>query len=134
MPTNNATMVNLNAIKPGRDRTAERTFTHEDVERSANLCQDEEYHHLIAHSDGSVLVHGLVTATLARTLGTDIDFSARRRTFEFSRPAHTGQSIPSELTFDSLEERSDRYGLSASFECTAEEIGIVRAGEMSGVG
>ena len=126
-------MVDLDDLEPGTRRTYERTFTREDVERFADLSNDEGYHHLVADSDGTVLVHGLLTATLPTKLGGDIDYLARSMTFEFPRPVYTGQAVTCEMTVESLEDRGDRYDLSASFECATDDGTVVMRGESDGV-
>ncbi|MDZ7701380.1 MAG: dehydratase [Halobacteriales archaeon] len=126
-------MVDLAEIEPGAERSYSRTFTREDVERFADLSHDEGYHHLVADSDGTVLVHGLLTATLPTKIGGDIDYLARTMQFEFPRPAYTGREITCELTVDSLEEREDRYDLAASFACTTPDGEVVMRGETDGV-
>lgn len=126
-------MVDLDEIEPGTRRSYERTFTRADVERFAELSRDDGYHHLVADSDGTVLVHGLLTATLPTKLGGDIDFLARRMTFEFPRPVYTGQPITCELTVDRLEEGDGRYELAASFDCTTPDGETVLRGETDGV-
>lgn len=126
-------MVELDAIEPGTRRSYERTFTREDVERFTELSRDEGYHHLVADSDGRVLVHGLLTATLPTKLGGDLDYLARRMVFEFPRPVYTGQPITCVMTVDSLEERADRYELATSIECTGPDGEVVLLGETDGV-
>lgn len=126
-------MVDLDELEPGTRQSYERTFTRADVERFAALSRDEGYHHLVADRDGTVLVHGLLTATLPTKLGGDIDFLARSMRFEFPRPVYTGQAITCQLTVDSLEERADRYDLAASFECTTADGDVVLRGETDGV-
>jgi acyl dehydratase len=126
-------MVDVGELEAGTSWTHERTFTSADVERFAELSGDEGHHHLVAQSDGAVLVHGLLTATLPTKLGGDLDFLARRMVFEFPRPVHTGQSINCELNLDRVEERDDRYDLAASFECTTSDDEVVLRGEIEGV-
>ena len=126
-------MVDLAEAEPGTTLTYERTFTREEVEAFAALSRDEGYPHLIADADGTVLLHGLLTATLPTKLGGDIDFLARSMRFDFPNPAFTGQAITCELTLDSIEERDDRYDLATSFECTTPDGTVVMRGESDGV-
>lgn len=125
-------MVDAGELEVGTSWTHERRFTREDVKRFAELSGDEGHHHLV-DGDGTVLVHGLLTATLPTKLGGDIDFLARRMTFEFPRPVYTGQDLTCELTVDRLEARDDRYDLAASFECTTAGGEVVLRGETDGV-
>lgn len=46
-------MVDPDALEPGTQRTCERTFTREGVERFADRSRDEGYHHLVADTDGT---------------------------------------------------------------------------------
>lgn len=126
-------MVDVADLEPGTSLTYERTFTREDVERFADLSRDEGYHHLVEDSGGTVLVHGLLTATMPTKVGGDLDYVARTMHFEFPRPVYTGQAVTCELTLDTLEERDDRYRLAASFECTTEDGTVVLRGESDGV-
>lgn len=80
-------------LQHGTTVTDDRTFTCADVELFADLSRDESYRHLVSGADGSVLVPGLLTATLPTKLGGDIDFLARSMQFSFPRPVHTGQPI-----------------------------------------
>ena len=126
-------MVDPAELEPGEARTVERTFTRADVERFADLSRDEGYHHLVADADGTVLVHGLLTATLPTKLGGDLDFLARSMRFEFPRPLYTGQAVTCTMTVESLEERGDRFDLAASFECETADGTVVMRGESEGV-
>ena len=126
-------MVELASVEPGTTLTYERTFTREEVERFAELSRDDGYHHLVADTDGTVLLHGLLTATLPTKIGGDLDFLARSMGFEFPNPAFTGQAITCELTLEELEERDDRYDLASSFECTSADGTVVMRGESDGV-
>jgi acyl dehydratase len=117
----------------GDERTYTRTFTTEEVRAFADLSNDEGYHHLVADEDGTVVVHGLLTATLPTKLGGEMDFLARTMEFEFPRPAYTGVAITCEATTESVEEREERYDVVFSFVCTDADERVVLRGESSGV-
>lgn len=119
-------------IETGDTRTYERTFTPEDVERFAEVSRDEGAHHTTADEEGTLVVHGLLTATLPTKLGGDFDFLARTMTFEFHRPVYTGQTVRCELTLDEVREREDRYDVSGTYVCTVDEEVVMR-GESDGV-
>ena len=126
-------MVDVESIEPGTQHTYTRTFTRDDVERFAELSRDDGYHHLVADEDGTVLVHGLLTATLPTKLGGDLDYVARTMAFEFPRPVFTGQTVTCVGTVQSYDEREDRYALEFSFECTTADGTVVLRGESEGV-
>jgi acyl dehydratase len=110
----------------------ERSFTTEDVERFAEVSRDEGAHHTTADEDGTLVVHGLLTATLPTKLGGDINFLARTMEFEFHRPVYTGQTVRCELTLDAVAEREDRYDVAGTYVCTVDGEVVMR-GESDGV-
>ena len=116
----------------GETLSYERSFTTEDVERFAEVSRDEGAHHTTADEDGSLVVHGLLTATLPTKLGGDIDFLARTMEFEFHRPVYTGQTVRCELTLDEVTEREDRYDVAGTYVCTVDGDVVMR-GESDGV-
>jgi acyl dehydratase len=101
----------------------ERTFTHEDVERFADLSGDEQAIHTEPDEEGRLIVQGLLTATLQTKIGGDLGVLARSMTFEFRRPVHTGERIRCEWTNEAVEERDDRYDLTVDVVCTRERDG-----------
>ena len=117
----------------GDVETYTRTFTREDVRRFADLSGDEGDHHVAQGCDGPLVVHGLLTATLPTKFGGDIDYVARRMTFEFTRPVHTGRAITCEVTIDDVEDGEDRVEIAASFVCTDEDGQVVLRGDTDGV-
>jgi acyl dehydratase len=116
----------------GETATFTRTFTNEEVERFAELSQDEGYHHLVADEDDQVVLHGLLTASMPTKLGGDIDFLARTMEFEFPRPAYTGVEITCTTTYESVEERDGHTELEASFVCETEHGDVVLRGRSEG--
>ena len=116
----------------GETLSYERSFTTEDVERFAEVSRDEGAHHTTADEDGTLVVHGLLTATLPTKLGGDIDFLARTMEFEFHRPVYTGQTVRCELTLDEVTEREDRYDVAGTYVCTVDGDVVMR-GESDGV-
>jgi acyl dehydratase len=120
-------------LAEGSTVTYHRTFTVEEVQTFADLSEDDGYHHLVADQSGSVMVHGLLTATLPTKFGGDIDYVARSMSFAFPNPAFTGTEITCEVTVDSVRETGDRTELEASFVCTNEDDDVVLRGESQGV-
>jgi acyl dehydratase len=119
-------------VTTGETLVYERTFTAEDVQQFAAVSHDEGTHHTTADEDGTLVVHGLLTATLPTKLGGDIDFLARTMEFEFHRPVYTGQTVRCELTLDEVTERDDRYDVAGTYVCTVDGDVVMR-GESDGV-
>lgn len=126
-------MGTLEGVEAGTTLTTERTFTRDDVARFAELSGDRGRHHLDEGAASPVMVHGLLTATLPTKLGGDIDYVARRLTFEFARPVVTGQRVTCELTVESVDEREDRWELPTRFVCTLDDGTVVMRGSSDGV-
>ena len=120
-------------IEAGRTITRTRTFTREEVEQFADLSGDTGYHHLVAGQSGSVMVHGLLTATLPTAVGGDIDYVARELTFEFPAPVYPGEEITCDVTVDSVREGDGRTHLEVSWTCTNPDDEVVLTGSSSGV-
>jgi|GEM_PF-184139 len=100
----------------GASFTVERTFTLDDVEQFADVSGDTQPRH-DPDSDGPVLVHGLLTATLPTQIGGDLEVLARTMTFEFRRPVYAGDTLRCTWTTETIEERADRYDIEASVVC-----------------
>lgn len=117
----------------GEELTYTRTFTNEEVQEFAELSKDEGYHHVVGDADGTVILHGLLTATMPTKLGGDIDYVARNMHFEFPQPAYTGVEITCTTTFEDVEENDGRTELAVSFECVTEHGDVVLEGSSEGV-
>ena len=109
-------------IEVGDVATAERTFTPEDVRAFTELSGDRGDHHLEPDEDGRLLVHGLLTATLATEIGGRFTVLARTMEYEFRRPVYTGQRIRCTAEFTTVAEREDGRTEVAA-ELTFERIG-----------
>ncbi|WP_458204847.1 hotdog domain-containing protein [Haladaptatus sp. NG-SE-30] len=114
----------------GDTRTYSRTFTDEDVAQFADLSGDQGSHHVRGDSR---MVHGLLTATLPTKVGGDIDFVARKMTFEFYEPVYVGEEITCETVVENVETRETRHELTVSFVCRNEEGSVVLDGDTVGV-
>ena len=101
----------------GETRTYERTFTVEDVQQFAELTGDDQSRHTEPDEDGRVMVQGLLTATLPTKLGSDNEVLASTMEFNFHRPVYTGEPITCRSTFDTVEEREDRYEFTSNVVC-----------------
>lgn len=94
-------------LSVGDVETAERTFTPEDVRTFTEVSGDRGNHHLEPDEDGRLLVHGLLTATLATEIGGRFTVLARTMEYEFHRPVYTGETIRCEAEFTTVTERPD---------------------------
>lgn len=122
----------------GETRTFERTFTVEDVRRFADLSGDDQPRHTDPDEDGRVMVQGLLTATMPTKLGGEDEALARSMEFEFRRPVYTGEPITCTSTYETVDERDDRYEFTSDVVCenadgdvvlTATVEGLVRKGD-----
>ena len=120
-------------VSEGETRTYTRTFTKADVRAFAELSQDEGEQHLVAREDGTVMVHGLLTATLPTKIGGDMDYIARRMEFTFLNPVYTDEEITCEVTIDQIEQTDGRTKLDATGRCTNEAGETVLRFETDGV-
>jgi acyl dehydratase len=121
----------------GETVTFERTFTNGDVERFVEVSEDRGDHHLEPDTEGRLLVHGLLTATLPTKVGGRYDVLASRMEFEFRRPVWTDETVRCAVTFTRVE-REERDGdtartrVEAEFDCTREGETVL-AGRFEGV-
>lgn len=120
-------------VSEGDTSTYSRTFTNEEVQQFAELSKDQGYHHMVEDEEGTVVLHGLLTATMPTKLGGDLDFLARTMEFEFPRPAYTGVEITCESTIEEVTERDGRTEMVASFVCETETGDVVLRGRSEGV-
>jgi 3-hydroxybutyryl-CoA dehydratase len=120
-------------VTEGETSTYTRTFTNEEVQQFAELSKDQGYHHMVEDEDGTVVLHGLLTATMPTKLGGDLDFLARTMEFEFPRPAYTGVEITCESTIEEVTETDGRTEMVASFVCETETGEVVLRGKSEGV-
>lgn len=85
-------------LQAGDVFTWERTFTEQEVLQFAELSGDRGRHHMEHDDKGRLMVHGLLTASLATKIGGDLNYIAREINSEFIRPVFTGDTITCELT------------------------------------
>lgn len=112
----------------------ERTFTHEDVRQFSEISGDEQAIHTEPDEKGRLVVQGLLTASLQTKIGGDLGVLARSMEFQFRRPVYTGDAVRCEWVTESVEERDDRYELTADVECARERDGeTVLTAEVTGL-
>ena len=119
----------------GETVTARRTFEHEDVRRFADATGDRGDHHLDPDDEGRLLVHGLLTASLATEIGGRYNVLARTMTYEFRRPVYTGETVQCAATFTTVERRDDGdWEVAADVEYVREaDEAVVLIGAFDGV-
>ena len=119
--------------REGDTRTFERTFTPADVREFAEVSGDEQSRHLEPDGEGRLLVHGLLTATMPTKIGGDLEVLGRSMTFDFLRPIYTGETVVCTMTMEEVEERDDRYDLTASVLCEKESDEVAMRGTVEGL-
>src|SRR5712691_12526440 len=92
-----------------------RTFTEEDIRLFATLSGDEGEHHLQPDTQGRLMAHGLLTATLPTKIGGDLNFIAREMTFQFHRPVFVGDTVQCDVTITALEPAEQTTRMSAQW-------------------
>ena len=116
----------------GERYTFERTFTTDDVRRFADLSRDAQPRHTDPDGEGRLMVHGLLTATLPTKIGGDLEMLAHTMEFEFRRPVYAGDRVTCEWTHETVEERTDRYAVTADVVCTNGSGETVLTAEIEG--
>lgn len=116
----------------GAVHTFERTITEADVRRFADLSGDRQPRHLDPDEEGRLMAHGLLTATLPTKIGGDIECLAREMHFEFLRPVYAGETVTCEWTTETVEERADRWDLTATVVCRIGDDPVLR-GDVDGL-
>lgn len=111
----------------------ERTFSEADIRAFTQVSGDSGIHHVAPDAQGRLLVQGLLTATLPTKIGGDLDFIARRMTFEFERPVFAGDTILCKLTLTALEPGPAVTRLSCDWVCTNQHGETVMTGQARGV-
>lgn len=91
-------------LEAGDVVTVERTFTGEEVRQFAAVTGDEGSHHLEPDEQGRVLVHGLLTASMATEVGGSHDVLARTMEYRFHEPVYTGEQVRCDVEFTTVEE------------------------------
>ncbi|MFB6117796.1 dehydratase [Halosegnis sp.] len=94
-------------LEAGHVETAERTFTPEDVRTFTEVSGDRGDHHLETDEEGRLLVHGLLTATLATEIGGRFTVLARTMEYSFRQPVYTGERIRCVAEFTQVDQRED---------------------------
>jgi 3-hydroxybutyryl-CoA dehydratase len=117
----------------GERSSYERTFTTRDVELFAELSGDKGSHHVTPDSEGRLMVHGLLTATVPTKLGGDINYIARQISYEFLRPVFTGDNVRVEGLITKVEPEEGHLNVSMEFVCYNQKGKEVLRGKTSGI-
>ncbi len=120
-------------IEVGQKASYERTFTEKDVEIFIELSGDKGRQHVERDSEGRLMVHGLLTATLPTKLGGDINYIAREISYEFLRPVFTGDKIRVEGKVTAVQELDQVTKVSMKFSCYNQDSKEVLNGKTCGI-
>lgn len=120
-------------IREGTRRSLERTFTTEEVKAFAELSGDHGVQHLKEDAQGRLMVHGLMVAALPTQVGGELNFLARELTFEFLKPAWTGQPIRCEVVLTQVQPTPHGVRLESSWECRNVEGELIMRGKGRGL-
>jgi len=123
----------MTAPTEGERYTVERTFTPAEVRQFADLSGDTQPQHTDPDDEGRLMVHGLLTATLPTQVGGDLEVLASEMDLHFTRPVYTGESVACTWTNERVEEREDRYALTADVHCENDAGETVLTGTVEGL-
>ncbi|MGI8918270.1 MAG: FAS1-like dehydratase domain-containing protein [Pyrinomonadaceae bacterium] len=111
----------------------QRTFTEADIRAFTALSGDAGEHHLQPDTQGRLMAHGLLTATIPTKIGGDMNFIAREMTFQFHRPVFSGDTITCDVTVSSLEVAEQLTKIATTFICRNQHGKEVMTGIARGV-
>ena len=120
-------------IEVGQKASYERTFTIRDVELFAELSGDRGEHHVQPDSEGRVMIHGLLTATIPTKLGGDINYIAREINYEFLRPVFTGDTVRADAVITDMEPGEGHVKIAMNFSCYNQSGKEVMRGGTRGI-
>ena len=104
-------------LEVGQKSSYERTFSTKDVELFAELSGDKGVHHIKPDSQGRLMVHGLLTATVPTKLGGDINYIAREMYLEFLRPVFAGDTVRVGGVVTRVEHEEGHFRVTLDFIC-----------------
>src|SRR5258705_11203924 len=107
-----------------------RTFTEEDIRVFARVSGDEGEHHLVPDDRGSLMAHGLLTATLPTKIGGDMNLIAREMLFRFHRPVFAGDTIECVVTLTEATAADGYLDINSKWRCIMQH----RKDDMTGDG
>jgi acyl dehydratase len=120
-------------MKIGDHISWQRTFTEADIRAFTKLSGDAGEHHLLADTQGRLMAHGLLTATIPTKIGGDMNFIAREMTFQFYRPVFSGDTIACDVTIAEYEPAGQLTNIATTFICRNQHGKDVMTGTARGV-
>lgn len=123
----------MEKIEVGDKASYKRTFSRRDVELFAELSGDKGEHHIRPDSQGRIMLHGLLTATVPTKLGGDLNYIAREITYEFLRPAFAGDTIRCDSVVTSVEQGEGHLKTAMEFVCYNQHGKEVLRGKTRGI-
>ncbi|MBI5595311.1 MAG: hypothetical protein HY928_04395 [Elusimicrobia bacterium] len=110
-----------------------RHISAHDIADFTKSSHDANIYHVEPDPSGRLIAHGLLVASLATKLGGDLHFLARTMTFDFIKPAYSGDTLTCLATVDSLIEQSERFKCRFSFTVTNQAGETVMVGHTAGM-
>ncbi len=120
-------------VQPGALFSLEKAFSVEEVRDFVRLSGDDGRHHTVPDSGGRLMVHGLLTASLATRIGGKLNYILHDVTLRYARPVFTGDTIKCVVTIGEVIEEDDRYRVATSVLCTNQRGREVLSGGTNGV-
>ena len=120
-------------MKIGDHISWQRTFTEADIRAFTELSGDAGEHHLMADTQGRLMAHGLLTATIPTKIGGDMNFIAREMTFQFYRPVFSGDTIVCDVALAEYEPGDQFTNVATTFICRNQQGKEVMTGTARGV-
>jgi acyl dehydratase len=120
-------------LKQGARFAWKRRITDDDILAFTRISSDRGRHHIEKDAQGRLLAQGLLAATMPTKLGGDLNFLARRMTFEFEGPVYGGDELECVGTIELALRKPGRWKVSFSFEVVNQRKEVVLKGSSSGV-
>ena len=120
-------------IEVGQRASYERTFTAKDVEVFSELSGDKGEHHIRPDSQGRMMAHGLLTATVPTKLGGDMNYIARDMSYEFLRPVFIGDTVRAEGVITKVESGERHVKVAIDLACYNQHGKEVLRGKTKGI-
>ena len=121
------------AVEAGQRFSYERTFTREDVEAFAEVSGDRGVHHMQPDSKGRIMLQGLLTATLPTKMGGDMNYIARKISFDFVRPVYVGDTVRAEAVVKEVTRAEGYFRVAIDIVCVNQNGEEVLRGWTEGV-
>ena len=120
-------------LKPGDKINWERDISAADILAFAEVSQDRGRHHQKPDADGRLMAHGLLTATMPTKIGGDLNYVARKMTFDFFKPVYSGDRLSCAGIVESVLRKEGRLKVDFRFEITNQHGVLVASGSSRGV-